>query len=81
MRARLYGLLIASCAALGGCVTTQEAQIAADDTRCQSYGVPKGSPAYVQCRAQLDQNRANVQAAGDLGNNGGVVGAIVRATR
>jgi hypothetical protein len=29
-----------------------------DDSRCQSYGAPKGSPNYVQCRMNLDNQHA-----------------------
>ena len=64
---------------LAGCQTTQE-QIAADDHQCQSYGVAVGSPAYVQCRANLDTNRANVKASERFMNSGGIIGAIERAT-
>jgi hypothetical protein len=66
------------CAMLSGCMTAQE-RMAQDDTQCLSYGVPKGSPAYVQCRTQLDQNRANKQAAASFGNSGGLIGAIERS--
>lgn len=49
--------------------------------KCLSYGVPKGSPAYVQCRTQLDQNRAAIRASERFGNAGGMMGAIERATQ
>ena len=49
---------------LAGCKTLQEAEIAQDDAKCASYGAPKGSPAYVQCRMELDRNRSNEIAAG-----------------
>lgn len=70
-------LIIPVITALGGCVTAEQ-RMAQDDTQCLSYGVPKGSPAYVQCRTQLDQNRANKQAAASFGNSGGLVGLIER---
>ena len=62
---------------LAGCMTTEQ-QIALDDTKCQSYGVPKGSPAYVQCRGQLDQNRAMVQSSERFGDSGGIIGMVER---
>jgi len=61
---------------LSGCVTNQEQQITADDTRCQSYGVPKGSPAYVECRMKLDQGRSDRQASERFARGGGLIGAI-----
>lgn len=65
--------------ALAGCITSQDQQISQDDTRCLSYGAPKGSPEYVRCREQLDQNRANVRAAERFGKDGGLIGAIRRS--
>jgi len=70
-------LIFALVIPLAGCVTAEQ-QIALDDTKCQSYGVPKGSPAYVQCRGQLDQNRAMVQSSERFGNSGGLVGFLER---
>lgn len=61
---------------LAGCVTNQEQQIAADDARCLSYGVPKGSPAYVECRMKLDQGRSDRQASERFARGGGLIGAI-----
>jgi outer membrane biogenesis lipoprotein LolB len=29
-----------------------------DDAQCQSYGAAPGSPAYIQCRMNLDNQRA-----------------------
>lgn len=63
-----------------GCAAPRD-YIAEDDAKCLSYGVPKGSPAYVQCRTQLDQNRAAIRASERFGNSGGLVGAIERATQ
>lgn len=71
-RAILLALLLA------GCQTTEE-RLAADDVRCQSYGLHKGDPAYAQCRMNLDTNRANVTASERFGAGGGLVGAIERA--
>jgi outer membrane biogenesis lipoprotein LolB len=35
-----------------------QAQAASDDAQCQSYGVSPGSPGYVQCRMNLDNQHA-----------------------
>jgi hypothetical protein len=58
---------------LAGCPTVEE-QLAKDrehfakfdDGKCQSYGAKPGTPAYVQCRAQLDAARSQSPR-----NNGG----------
>jgi hypothetical protein len=47
--------------ALAGCQTLEEqrAQInAMDDARCRELGARRGTPAYIQCRTDLDRNRA-----------------------
>jgi hypothetical protein len=47
--------------ALAGCQTTAERQAregAADNAACLSYGARRGSDAYVQCRTDLQRNRA-----------------------
>jgi len=62
---------------LAGCQTAEEC-LAADDRQCQSYGVQPGSAGYVQCRMNLDTNRANVRAAERFGNSAGLVGTIER---
>lgn len=49
---------------LTGCAASQEQRIAVDDKTCQSYGIQPGSPAYVECRMKLDQNRAFRQSVG-----------------
>jgi hypothetical protein len=72
-RAILLALLLA------GCQTTEE-RLAADDAQCRSYGTKPGDPAYVQCRMNLDNNRAQVQASERFGNSGGLVGFIERHT-
>jgi len=46
-----------------------QAQAAADDAKCQSYGAKRGDPAYIQCRTQLDAERAQMRSA--------VLGALV----
>ena len=38
-------------------------QLAADDVQCKSYGIEPGDPAYVQCRTNLDNNHAQVEAS------------------
>jgi len=50
---------------LAGCQTTEErlAADAADDAQCKSYGIEPGDPAYVQCRTNLDNNHAEVEAS------------------
>ena len=44
---------------------SQQAQAAAtaanDDTQCQSYGAAPGSQSYIQCRMNLDSQRAQMQ--------------------
>ena len=59
---------------LAGCVTTEDRMVAAD-RQCRSYGAQPGSQAYVQCRLQIDQNRANQR----LVNSTSPVGMIVNA--
>jgi hypothetical protein len=57
----LVGLL------LTGCVDMKAEWAAKDHARCTSYGAARGSPAYVNCRAQLDSARGiaiATQAAG-----------------
>lgn len=50
----LFGLALTGCAS--------SAQIAAmDDQKCRSYGSAPGSPAYVQCRTQLDTTRTTAR--------------------
>lgn len=68
--------IIAACTlalAVAGCAAYQQrqleqaqaqaaAQAASDDAQCQSYGAIPGSPVYVQCRMNLDNQRAQVAA-------------------
>lgn len=63
------------CAALSGCMTAQE-RMAKDDVKCQSYGAPVGSPAYVFCRQQLDQHRADQKAINSLSPGSFLLGTI-----
>ena len=59
-------ILLGICLLLGGCVTAEE-RLAQDDRACQSYGMVKGSPAYQNCRMQLENNRAAVRASERFG--------------
>jgi hypothetical protein len=76
--------LIAACILalmLPACVSAEqqraqaEAQAAAinanDDAKCQSFGAAPGSQAYIQCRMNLDNQRAAMRqmVAGALVNN------------
>jgi hypothetical protein len=72
-RAILLALLLA------GCQTTED-RLAADDSQCRSYGTKPGDPAYVQCRTNIDNNRAQIKASERFGNSGGLVGFIERHT-
>jgi hypothetical protein len=47
-----------------------------DDAKCRSYGAEPGSQAYMQCRMNLDNNRAAIAqaAVGAYFANGGVGG-------
>jgi len=40
-----------------------QAVAANDDAQCQSYGAAPGSPSYVQCRMNIDNQRAQMRAA------------------
>jgi hypothetical protein len=68
--------IIVACAlalALAGCVSAEQqraqaqAEAAAinahDDAKCRSYGVGPDSPGYVQCRMNLDNQRAAMRQA------------------
>ena len=63
--------VIACSLALASCAQWRAEQIArinaAQDTQCQSYGAPQGSPAYYDCRMRLnelaEQRREAAQAA------------------
>jgi hypothetical protein len=46
---------------LAGCQTAGERRAdfdRADDARCQQFGARRGTAGYVQCRTDLDRNRA-----------------------
>ena len=57
---------------LSGCVTAEQAQqqqaarIADDDATCRSYGVARGSDAYVACRMNLTNNHATQDTVADI---------------
>jgi hypothetical protein len=52
---RVLGLMLVLAAA--GCGPSPEAQMAADDQKCLSYGFKRGTPEYGQCRMALDSRR------------------------
>lgn len=66
LAAPLVALGLASCAQYEAQQAAQaqaaaQAQSDADAAQCQSYGAPVGSPAYVQCRMNLDnQHQADL---------------------
>ena len=63
---RLVAILAVGCLSLASCAQQQAAQqaqaaqmqAASDDAQCRSYGVQPGSPGYVQCRMNLDNQHA-----------------------
>ena len=55
-------MLGASLAACGSQAGFQERMAKLDDSKCQGYGAQPGTPAYVQCRAQLDAARTGAIA-------------------
>ena len=66
----LFGFASANCAqGTVGDNRAQQAQAqaaanaASDDAQCRSYGAEPGSPSYIQCRMNLDNQRAQVAAS------------------
>jgi hypothetical protein len=66
---RAFFAVIAIAFVLGSCAAYEQqqreqsmaqaaAQAASDDAQCQSYGAAPASPVYVQCRMNLDNQRA-----------------------
>jgi outer membrane biogenesis lipoprotein LolB len=66
-------LVVVALTALAGCAEyeaqqrqqaqAQSAAIAAnEDAQCRSYGAQPGSPAYIQCRMNFSNQRAQVDA-------------------
>jgi hypothetical protein len=48
----------------GGCATGPKLTTEqADDIKCRGYGVERGSPAYVRCRMNVENNRTAANAA------------------
>lgn len=63
----LIGIALASCAehqpqqqaqAAAEAQAQAQARAASDDAQCRSYGAEPGSPGYVQCRMNLDNQHA-----------------------
>jgi hypothetical protein len=51
---------------LAACQTREERQAEldrADDARCQAFGAKRGTPAYTNCRLELERNRILVAEA------------------
>lgn len=59
--------VIALAVALSGCAEYQAERAQAmadnDDAQCQSYGAQPGSQPYIQCRMNLDNQRAQMRTA------------------
>jgi hypothetical protein len=55
-------MLAASLAGCAGQAAYQARMAALDDGKCKGYGAQPGTPAYVQCRAQLDAARTQAIA-------------------
>ena len=67
-----WWLILPVAASLSGCAAYEarqqaeanaraQAQLSSDDAQCQSYGTQPGSPAYVQCRMNLDNQHAGME--------------------
>lgn len=57
--------VIMLAASLAACASSAEIQAhfaSVDDSKCKSYGAGSGTPAYTQCRAQLDAARTQALA-------------------
>jgi len=72
-----FFIIAAFTALLSGCAATRAELAAVDDEKCRSYGAPPGTPAYVQCRMQLDTSRTAAQAQLDAART--TAGAIILA--
>src|SRR5260370_33497533 len=59
------GLMLSSCAQWQAERDAQQAAAIAanDDGQCRSYGAAPGSQAYIQCRMNLDNQRAQMRTA------------------
>lgn len=76
--ALLLGLTLSGCAQYQAERQAQAAQAQAvnDDAQCRSYGTVLGSPDYVQCRMNLDNQHAQVNL-----QNRAILGAYVLGHR
>lgn len=59
----LLELLLPSCGQLEAqrqaqAVAAAQTQAVSDDAQCRAYGAAEGTPVYVQCRMNLDNQRA-----------------------
>jgi hypothetical protein len=64
----LIGVALSSCAEIQArqqqqAMAQAQAIAANDDGQCQSYGAAPGSPAYIQCRMNIDNQRAQMRTA------------------
>jgi hypothetical protein len=58
------GIVHADCLpGTAGYNNSPEVRAANDDAQCQSYGAAPGSQAYIQCRMNIDNQRAQMRAA------------------
>jgi hypothetical protein len=58
---RKLALLSLLALTLAACQTREERQAELDredDVRCQQFGAKRGTPAYTNCRLELERNRA-----------------------
>jgi hypothetical protein len=74
MRFIRYALMVACIATLAGCAEYEarrqqeqmakaQAVTANDDAQCRSYGAAPGSQSYIQCRMNIDNQRAQMRTA------------------
>ena len=54
-----------------------QAQSVSDDAQCQSYGAAPGSPSYIQCRMNLDNQRAQERAQTRAAVAGALAGRVM----
>lgn len=55
-------LILLFALGLSACGASRAELAARDDEKCKSYGAQPGTPAYVQCRTQLDTTRTTARA-------------------
>ena len=67
MKLLRVGAVIALAITMSGCAEYQAERAQAmadnDDAQCQSYGAQPGTQAYIQCRMNLDNQRAQMRTA------------------